>query len=46
MSYPLYLLHSRAGGNVLGFLHESIGPVLSLFMIILIVLAVSFLVHV
>lgn len=46
MSYPLYLLHSKAGGNVLGFLHESIGPVLSLFMTILIVLAVSFLVHV
>ena len=46
ISYPLYLLHSRAGGSILNFLNGSMGSVISLFITILIVLAVSFAVHV
>jgi peptidoglycan/LPS O-acetylase OafA/YrhL len=46
MSYPIYLLHSRAGGSILRSLNESIGSVLSLIVTIFIVLAVSLAVHV
>jgi peptidoglycan/LPS O-acetylase OafA/YrhL len=46
MSYPLYLLHSRAGGSILKFLNESIGSVPSLIITIFTVLAVSLAVHV
>ncbi|MDR7088668.1 acyltransferase family protein [Cellvibrio fibrivorans] len=45
MSYPLYLLHGKAGTSVLGFLSGVLGALESLFVTIILVLATSFFVH-
>jgi peptidoglycan/LPS O-acetylase OafA/YrhL len=45
MSYPLYLLHSKAGNSLLGFLNENVNSYTSLIITIIWVLVTSFLVH-
>lgn len=45
ISYPLYLLHSRAGNSVLSFLNELLGAYAALLSTILLVFIVSLVVH-